>query len=104
MLHERLVNLRTQRKIKQYEVADAIGIVRSTYSAYERGQRVPDALTLARIADFYNVGTDYLLGRDESHEHVPEELIRISESIGPHESKDFWDNLIQYAKFLQKKD
>lgn len=103
MLHERMRALRVERKLKQYEVADEIGIVRTTYSGYEQGKRIPDALTLSRIADFYFVSTDYLLGRDSRSTMVPSELLKIVDSLGPDEQFGFWADLIKYARFVANK-
>lgn len=100
MLHERLVELRQCHNMKQFEVADRIGIVRSTYSGYERGTRTPDAYTLSRIADFYHVTTDYLLGKDVYNTAVPEQLIKIVTALSPSQQKEFWDDIIKYAKYI----
>ena len=42
-----------------------MGLALNTYVRYERGEREPTASVLVRIADFYNVTTDYLLGRSD---------------------------------------
>lgn len=55
--------LRTSRGFTQTEIAKAIGISRSTIGMYETGLREPDFETLEKIADFFNVDIDYLLGR-----------------------------------------
>lgn len=104
MLHERLRVLRKNMNMDQYEVADKIGIVRSTYSGYERGARIPDALTLSRIADFFHVTTDHLLGRDELIKYVPIKLIKIANDIPSSRKVEFWEDIIKYAKFIQKID
>jgi len=58
--------LRAIRKnATQQEVANAIGLSRQSYQQYEAGTRDPDTETLARIADYFNVTTDYLLGRTD---------------------------------------
>ena len=59
----RLTNLRKEKKILQADVAKKIGVARATYGAYEQGNRQPDFETLEKIADFFGVTTDYLLGR-----------------------------------------
>lgn len=40
-----------------------MGLVYITYRRYETGEREPDASTLVRMADFYHVSIDYLVGR-----------------------------------------
>ena len=55
--------LRAERHITQKELADAVGMSRSAIGMYEQGQREPDIWTLAKIADYYGVSMDRLLGR-----------------------------------------
>lgn len=62
-LSTRLKSLRENRGIAQKFVAEKIGIKNNTLSGYENGTREPDAETLGKLADFYEVTTDYLLGR-----------------------------------------
>lgn len=61
--------LKTLRKNKGYstmqDFCSAANISFSTYQNYETGKRLPTAEILMKIADFYGVTTDYLLGRDE---------------------------------------
>lgn len=45
-------------------VAKKIGVARTTYTAYENGTKMPPLDTVNIIADFYDVSSDYLLGRD----------------------------------------
>lgn len=61
---ERLRSLREKRGISQGEAAKRMGLVRTTYSNYEAGNREPDNETLKRFAEFFEVSTDYLLGND----------------------------------------
>lgn len=46
------------------EFCEASGISFSTYQNYETGKRIPTAEILIKLADFYGVTTDYLLGRE----------------------------------------
>lgn len=51
-------------KITQKDVGDFIGVSDRVYGYYESNERFPkDELILGRIADYFNVTTDYLLGR-----------------------------------------
>lgn len=72
----RLKELRENAKISQNELAKHLGMVRSTICQYEKGNREPDTETLQKIADFFSVSVDYLLGRDLNRD---DELIK---SIG----------------------
>ncbi len=53
-----------ERNIKQKDVASAIGIYTSTMSQYVTGVREPDIETLIKLADYFGVSVDYLIGHD----------------------------------------
>lgn len=55
--------LRISSGMTQIETAEKLGISRSTIGMYETGAREPDFETLEKIADFFHVNVDYLLGR-----------------------------------------
>ena len=59
MLGKRMQSVRKSKKINQEEVARFLDVKRQTYSAYERGVSVPDSLTLKKLADFFEVSTEY---------------------------------------------
>jgi len=59
---ERLRALRLQRKISQEEVARHIGITRSAYSHYEINNRQPVYETMIKLAAYFNVSLDYIIG------------------------------------------
>ena len=60
---QRLKDLREDKDMKQAEIAEILGIRQTVYSRYERGfQNIP-LEHLLTLADFYNVSTDYILGR-----------------------------------------
>lgn len=59
---EKLTKLRESRGLLQRDVAIELGIAPNTLSGYERDQRKPDSDTLVKLAKFYNVSVDELLG------------------------------------------
>ena len=61
---EKLRMLRKQKGLSQGEVARRLHFQRATYGQYEQGRRHPDYETLIKIADFYDISVDYLLGRE----------------------------------------
>ena len=63
ILAERLIKLRSERKISRREVATYTGMTERTYQRYENAERDPSAPALLALADFYDVSADYLLGR-----------------------------------------
>ena len=60
---ELLAELRQDRKMKQSELAKVLHVSVGTISNYETGVHFPDIEKLINLADFFNVTTDYLLGR-----------------------------------------
>lgn len=64
--------LRLASSFTQAEMAEKLGISKSTISMYENGNREPDFETLEKIADFFNVDIDYLLGRTNKTALLPE--------------------------------
>lgn len=66
MLRKRLIELRKKHKKTQKEMADLLGITRPAYTAYESGNRHPDYESLLKIAEFFDVSTDYLLGATDN--------------------------------------
>ena len=62
-LGERIRNLRKKSSISQKDLAIKINVSNVVLSRYEADERHPDYETLLKIANFFNVSTDYLLGR-----------------------------------------
>lgn len=71
----RLISLREERNLSQVEVARALGITRSAFSMYELRQREPDMETVRKLANYFNVTTDYLLGRTDDPRGGADEVI-----------------------------
>lgn len=90
--YENLKTARLRAGLSQKEVADKIGVAKSTYSLYESGNREPNVNTIKRIAGVLNVSADMLLGLPEGYsqpstlaahfdgdEYTPEQLAKIEE-------------------------
>ena len=60
----RLAELLEQTNTTHAELAKHLGLNRTTVSHYAAGRNEPDIATLIRIADFFHVSVDYLVGRD----------------------------------------
>ena len=61
----RLKELRMRKGVTQREVAEVIGCAKSTYPKYEREEHEPDIDALCRLADYFGVTIDYLVGREK---------------------------------------
>jgi HTH-type transcriptional regulator, competence development regulator len=66
VLGDRLRRLRLEKKLTQEELGKKINVTKVSISGYENGNRTPDTETLQKLADFFNVTTDYLLGRTDN--------------------------------------
>ena len=64
-LSQRLLELRTEHALSQAQIAEEVGVVVRAYQRYEYGQREPQLAVLIRMADFYGVSLDYLMGRSD---------------------------------------
>lgn len=123
MLGIRLRSLREQKKLTQAEMATKIGVARTTYAMYEQNKREPDNEILQKLADYFEVSTDYLLGRVDNLEplnkvivagkeiHLTQEEFKVFEELKKH-SIAFHDlasdperkvkQLIKMYEFIQK--
>lgn len=68
MVFENIRNLREDHDKKQQEIADYLHIKQTTYSKYELGKINIPIDTLMKLADYYSVSVDYLLGRCDKKE------------------------------------
>ncbi|MTI48256.1 MAG: helix-turn-helix transcriptional regulator [Firmicutes bacterium] len=71
-LGKRLKCLRNDEDKTQKQIAEILGIGHHALSYYERDEREPDIKTLVKIADYYNVTTDYLLCRVDIRDEMKE--------------------------------
>lgn len=108
MLAQKLRLVRTQKKITQDEVAQFLKVKRQTYSAYERGVSVPDSLTLKKLADYFDVPTDYFFsleptvsgGLDAKLQMLSRRVQRIPEAQRERILKNFEENIDIYLEAM----
>ncbi|MCI8554301.1 MAG: helix-turn-helix transcriptional regulator [Clostridiales bacterium] len=62
-LKDILIELREERHLKQADIAEILNVVPSAVSKYELGKSYPEYKSLIKLADFYQVNLDYLVGR-----------------------------------------
>ncbi len=65
---QRLRDLREDKDLKQVQIAEVLGIRQTVYSRYERGFQTIPVEHLLKLADFYQVSTDFILGRTNNPE------------------------------------
>ena len=67
-LSERLIQLKTDNNLLQKDIAQGAGLALRTYQYYEKGERKPDSETIIKLANFFDVSSDYLLGLTDNPE------------------------------------
>ena len=60
--------MRKQKRMSQTELAKSAGVSQTTVTAWETGKAEPSSSAVAKLADIFNVTTDYLLGRPNKQE------------------------------------
>ena len=95
MLQENIKNFRKERGLTQEELAIRVNVVRQTVSKWEKGQSVPDADLLQKIAEVLEVSVSQLLGEEkemEQRNEIAEQLSRINEqfAIKNRRAKRIW--------------
>lgn len=85
MLNENLKAFRNSKGISQQELAVRLNVVRQTISKWEKGISVPDADTLVKIAEVFEVSVSELLGDKPNQEmnvnDIAQQLARINEQF-----------------------
>ncbi|OYD07898.1 helix-turn-helix domain-containing protein [Paludifilum halophilum] len=103
MIGKRIAQERKRKKLSMQEMADRLGIAKSTFAGYESDYRQPPLEIVKKLADIFEVSTDYLLGRIDNPEGY--------ETIAAHRSDDPMDDLPpeaqqdieNFKEFIRKK-
>ncbi|MBX0319791.1 helix-turn-helix domain-containing protein [Shouchella clausii] len=103
MFAKRLKQLRIKNKKTQEEMSNMLGITRQGYGKYENGKAEPDHETLDKIANYFGVSTDYLLGRTDS----PNPDISIVYDGGPkyedEDEREFIEQQLEQYRKMKKR-
>ena len=78
---DRLVYLRNRKRLTQKELAEKIKISETCLQNYEYGRR-PTTDNLEKLADFFDVSTDYLLGRTNESVPPPKNFVEVERALG----------------------
>lgn len=117
--------LRELRELSGYKsqqaFADAFGVAQSTVGGWEAGKREPNYATTLKLANFFHVSVDYLLGQTDRKDITPTQTP--TPSTGPSSSRenlqaafwggekdlsqedldDMWNDVERFAAFLAEK-
>ena len=90
---ERLKTLRRNKGDTQDKIAGLLNVKRQTYGAWERELANPDAGTIVFLANYYNVDTDYILGKSDIP-RKPENIYDIRIQNLPADQKRILDTIL----------
>lgn len=71
MVYERIRGLREDMELTQQYMAYLLHVNQRTYSRYENGEHAIPIEVLCKLADYYGVSVDYLLGRTDQKKPYP---------------------------------
>ena len=74
MIGKKIKELREIKQITQEELAKYLGVAPQTVYKYEKEINEPDLKTTSKIAEYFNVTTDYLLGRTDNPDIINEPI------------------------------
>ena len=106
-----LKDYRLKAKKTQKEVADFLGIERSTYAKYENGSSEPTFETLRRLAGYFGTSSDELMGFEKLTSPPPsldKESLKAAfwggeKDLSQEELDDMWNDVERFAAFLAEK-
>ena len=90
----RIIELREDKDLRQIDVSHATGIDQKTLSNYETGKTNPDSYSILKLADFFQVSTDYLLGCTNLNIKSNTDVFRMLEKIE--------NEIRELKKFIQR--
>ena len=106
MFQERLKSMRLEAKLTQKELAEKLKIGQNTYSYWEKGIRKPVGENLNKLANFFNVSTDYLLGNSniKDQKQFEEDLEKSLDTFKSFDGKPMYDeDREKIREFLRKR-
>ena len=96
----RIRDLREDRDLRQIDVAAATGIDQKTLSNYETGKTNPDSVAIVKLAQFFSVTADYILGLEEVNLRNKSDVARELDAIGAR--LDYIKRLLQRRAVLKQ--
>jgi transcriptional regulator with XRE-family HTH domain len=100
MLGDKIKELRNQNHLTQTELAAKLKITRSALSLYELNKRKPDGDILITIANYFNVTTDFLLGKEQVTKDSITDQQNLLDSLSPENQR----KALEYIKMLKIMD
>jgi len=98
---KRLKELRVEKELTQEKLGEIFNVRKGTVSNWENGNRFPDENTIIKLADFFNVSIDYLLGRTDKrqpHHLTKEDIIKLA----PEYAWLFEEEGLEYVELVEE--
>lgn len=97
--------IRELLQLTQVKVANDLKLSRQVYNFYENGKRNPDMQTLIKIADYYGVSIDYLLGRTNviKPENIDENDLLAKLNTADSETKASVEQFLNYLLYEKER-
>ena len=96
---KRISSLRKKRGLNQEQLATELNVSPSTIAMWETNKRALKDESLTLLADFFNVSTDYLLGRTEDKEKGP---TLVAAHLDDDVSEEDMEDILNYIEFRKK--
>lgn len=102
----RLKELRLSKNLTQQELGNIVHVSKVSISGYERGERSPDRDTLTALADYFEVSTDYLLGRENNNQDIDKstKVDTIAAHIDDNVTDQQMDEILNFIEFVKNRD
>ncbi|MCD5029078.1 helix-turn-helix domain-containing protein [Enterococcus asini] len=98
---ERLKDLRKKRSLTQSQLGEKLNVTKASISGYENDTRSPDRETLVKIAEIFNVSTDYLLGRTDDKDKGP---TLVAAHLDDDLTEEQLDEVKNFIDFIKQRD
>jgi len=107
MIAERIRQLREERGLSQAELAHKMGVSRMTINNYEMDKRSPDIAFVLKLADFFFVTVEYLIGKSEfkhqdDKEYTSEKVARFMEVAANLPQQPMQSYLVEVSRLLEQ--
>ena len=100
----RLKELRKARKYKQTDLADVLSCSQGVYSRYESGEREPPFDIMKKLADFYGVTIDYLMGGTATSEPIAPQPAPVQEQETAPADDPLTEQIMAKARLMNKEE
>lgn len=101
-LKNKIKEERLNKGLSQPELAKIMNVSKQTISNWENGNRMPDVLTLKKLADFFNVSTDYLLCRTDQPQGIIQKATINGNEVELELDRTVFPNGLTYKEILEK--